>query len=171
MRRLGVERIAVHDHTPGDRPAIRGPKGWIKSGLRRFGPWSADVYVAVSEFVRQRMVENARVPVGSTVVVPNGVMPFEYSDVDRAWARAQLGVREDDVVVGMVGRAHRIKGIEFAIHAARVVLAWEPKAFFVFVGDGPDLDRFRSLAAEAGVAERFQLPGAPGRRATSDGGL
>ena len=122
LRRLGVERIAIHDHTPGDRPAIRGPKGWIKSGLRRFGPWSADLYVAVSEFVRQRMVENARVPVESTVVVPNGVVPFEYSDVDRAWARGQLDAKDDDVVVGMVGRAHRIKGIEFAIR--RLVSSW-----------------------------------------------
>lgn len=159
LRRLGVQSIAIHDHTPGDRPAIGGPKGWIKSGLRRFGPWSADLYVAVSDFVRQRMVENARVPFDSTVVVPNGVVPFEYSHADRAWARMQLGVRDDDVVVGMVGRAHRIKGIEFAIRAACAVLDREPKALFAFVGDGPDLDRFRSLAAEEGVAERFKFLG------------
>jgi glycosyltransferase involved in cell wall biosynthesis len=162
LRRLGVHSIAVHDHTPGDRPAIRGPKGWIKSGLRCFGPWSADIYVAVSDFVRQRMVENARLPVGSTVVVPNGVVPFEYSGTDRAWARQHLNVREDDVVVGMVSRAHRIKGIEFAIKAARVVLTREPRALFVFVGDGPDLDRFRALAAEEGVAKRFKFLGRRG---------
>ena len=162
LRSLGVKSIAVHDHTPGDRPAIRGPKGWIKSGLRRFGPWSADIYVAVSDFVRQRMIENARVPVDSTVVVPNGVVPFEYSGEDRVWARQELGLREDDVVVGMVGRAHRIKGIEFAIRIARIVLAQESKALFAFVGDGPDLDRFRALAAKEGVTERFKFHGRRG---------
>ena len=159
LRRSGVRTIAVHDHTPGDRPPVRGPKGLLKSGVLRVPLWSADIYVAVSEFVRQRMVENARVPVERTVVVPNGVVPLEYSDLDRAWARRELGAGDGDLVIGMVARAQRIKGIDFAIRAARVVLTREPRALFVFIGDGPDLDRFRTLAADEGVAERFKFLG------------
>lgn len=162
LRGLGVQSIVVHDHTPGDRPPIRGMRGWLKARMHRFGPWSANYYVAVSEFVRRRMIDNARVPVERTVVVPNGVTAFQYVETDRAWAREQLGARDGDLVVGMVARANRIKGIEVGIQSARVVLAQEPRALFVFVGDGPDLDLFRRLAAEAGVGERFRFLGRRG---------
>ncbi len=159
LRRLGVRKIAMHDHRPGDRPAVTGLKGWVKGRLRRAPLWSPDVYVAVTEFVRERMIRNARTPQAATFVVPNGVVSMDYSRDDRAWARQSLGVGDDEIVVGMVGRAHRIKGIEFAMQAADEVLRREPRALFVFVGDGPDLERFRAKAVLAGIGSRFRFLG------------
>jgi len=159
MRHAGVRTIAVHDHTPGDRPPVSGLKGCIKSEILKVPLWSADIFIAVSEFVRQRMIENARAPAERTVVVPNGVVPFEYADTDRVWARRELCAGDGDLVIGMVARAQRVKGVDFAIHAAENVLAQDSRALFVFVGDGPDLDRFRVLASERRVADRFRFLG------------
>jgi glycosyltransferase involved in cell wall biosynthesis len=159
LRSLGVRSIAVHDHTPGGRPPVRGLKGWLKARQRELPGVSADLFVAVSDFVRDRMIENARVPAPRTVVVPNGVVSWEYHPEDRAWGRREIGAADGEIVIGMVARAHRIKGIDCAIRAAASMVTTSPNTLFAFVGDGPDLDYFRRLAAEAGVAARFRFLG------------
>jgi glycosyltransferase involved in cell wall biosynthesis len=159
LRRLGVESIVLHEHRPGDRPPVRGLKGWVKGRIRNVDAWSADLYVAVSDFVRDRMIENARVPENRTLIVPNGVAPIAYSAEDRSRARMEIGACDDEIVVGMVARAHRIKGIEFAIDVAGKVLEENPQLLFVFIGDGPDLQQFRARAEGRGVTDRFRFLG------------
>ena len=49
MRLYGVKQIVIHDHTPGDRPPIKGIKGALKS-LKNTPPWlTADHVLCVSE--------------------------------------------------------------------------------------------------------------------------
>jgi glycosyltransferase involved in cell wall biosynthesis len=156
LRRQGVRTIVLHDHTPGERPPVGGLKGWLKAQMFRFGFRACDRYVATSEYIRQRMLSNARIDAARTVVVPNGIRATAWCEDDRAWARAELGVEEDEVVVGMVARAHRVKGIDFAIECARRLQAqgWR-RVSFAFVGDGPELDNYRSQAADLGPRFRF----------------
>ncbi len=157
LRRLGVRTIVMHDHTPGERPPIGGLKGWLKAQMFRRGFRACDRYVATSEYIRQRMLSNVRIDAARTVVVPNGIRATAWCEEDRAWARAELGVRDDEIVVGMVARAHRVKGIDFAIECARSlqVAGTGRDVTFAFVGDGPDLDMYRSQAADLGPRFRF----------------
>lgn len=71
MRLLGVKRIIIHDHTPGDRPPVKGLKGLVKAA-RNALPWfTADKILCVSELMRQRNISNGRIP------------PYKCSVVDR----------------------------------------------------------------------------------------
>lgn len=161
LRRLGVRRIVVHDHTPGERPAVKGPKGWFKRTLHRWGGWSADRYVGATEFVRERMVANGRVPRELTTVVPNGIWPTVNDAGDRPWARGVFGASEGDVVIGMAARAHPVKGIDFALRCAKR-LAEESRGIpvkWVYVGDGPQRQELQESAARLGLGSSFVFLG------------
>jgi len=67
--------------------------------------------------------------------------PSRISAVERARLRAELGVGESELLVGMVGRLVEEKGCLDAFEAVRRVKARVPNARFVFVGafeDKPD---------------------------------
>lgn len=161
-RLAGVRRIVLHDHTPGDRPAIHGPRAWFKSLIHWFRWLSCDSYVGVSDYIRRRFTENGRVPADRCFVVRNGIRTFACEGVDRTEIRTRLGVPASAVLVVLVSRATYYKGWDFAVKCAASLLAQvrtDEEVHFVFCGDGPDLDDFRRLAQSLAVSERCHFLG------------
>lgn len=159
-RLTGVRTIVLHDHTPGDRPLVRGPRGWLKSLLHRLSVLSCTTYVGVSEYVQRRFSENWRVPPRRCLCVRNGITPFHCEVDDREAVRRSVGVPAGAVMVVLVSRATRYKGWDFAIEClARIHAAGSCDLHFVFCGDGPNLQEFRQLAQQRGVAERAHFLG------------
>lgn len=80
--------------------------------------------------------------------------------------RRQLGARDDDVLVGTVGRLHPRKDIETFVRAAARVAKDDPRARFVIVGSAEVPEehayeaRVRGLAGELGIADRLVWAGA-----------
>lgn len=162
LRLAGVRSLVVHDHTPGERPPVAGVRGGVKAILHRARLFSCDMFVATTEYIRGRMVGNARVPRSMTVVVPNGITTVAGCDGERERAREALGVAEHEIVVGIVGRAHSIKGIDFAVEVLALLrnTGRDAALRFVFIGDGPHRADFESLAARLGVEDAFTFLGA-----------
>lgn len=160
LRLAGVRCIINHDHTPGDRPRIGGFKGAVKALWRGFRPAACDLQLCVSPLIRERAIENARIPAERVVVVQNGIEPIECS-TDRSYARRVLGLEENALVCFTVGRAHPYKRIDFVIEVAQRYQVEHGHADLVFVhcGDGPDMDRLRSLVRQAGLEDRFVFAG------------
>lgn len=159
-RLCGVRCIVVHDHTPGDRPAIAGARGLVKSMLHRLRILSATRYIGVAEHIRERHVVNWRVPRSKCFVVENGIVPFEHDASARETLRAELGIPANAIVVVMVSRANVYKGLDFAMHVLqRLKARGGPPLHFVHCGDGPHLEKLRTLASELGVAGQAHFLG------------
>jgi glycosyltransferase involved in cell wall biosynthesis len=160
LRMAGIRHIVNHDHVPGDRPPVRGLRRLAKTILRRL-PWvNGDLQIAVSPLIRDRAVGSARIPRGKTAVVQNGIEPIECPE-DRDYARRELGLPDRSLICINVGRAHANKRIDFVIEVARhcVEGLCVDDLYFVHCGDGPELDRLRTLAAERGLTARFVFAG------------
>jgi glycosyltransferase involved in cell wall biosynthesis len=69
--------------------------------------------------------------------------------------RAALGVPADAPLVGMIAALAPHKDHATLVEAARRV----PGAWFVAAGTGPTAEAVRAQVAQAGLAERFLLPG------------
>jgi len=153
-RLAGVRSIVMHDHTPGDRPRIGGLRGRFKAIAHRVGWFSCDSYVGVSDYIRQRLIDNWRVPPERALVVRNGIQPFSCRSTERSRIRSELGIPTDAVMVALVSRATYYKGWDFAVRCAAEIVRKHPRTNtrMVFCGDGNDLQAFRSLAIECGVA-------------------
>ncbi|HEX5706491.1 MAG TPA: glycosyltransferase [Pyrinomonadaceae bacterium] len=96
-------------------------------------------------------------------VIPNGfdTSSFAPSDEARRGVRAELGLDEDALLVGMVGRFHPAKDHETFLRAASLVNQTEREVRFVLCGRGVEWEnqQLRGLAARLGVAERTHLLG------------
>lgn len=162
FRLAGVRLILNHDHTPGDRPFIGGMKGLIKAALRRFEPASCDLQICVSPMIRERAVENARIPRDRTTVVQNGIEPIECpQDEHRDSVLDEFEIPPDGLVCVNVSRAQKYKRVGFLIDVAkrcRDELKLED-LYFIHCGSGPDLPRLRKMIDERELSDRFVLAG------------
>lgn len=95
-----------------------------------------------------------------TVVIPNGVDLARFhppSEAERAGARAEFSLDDEDRVALFVGHEFDRKGVEFAIEA----LVDAPTVLLLVVGGNAQetLDRARERAARLGVGERVLFLG------------
>jgi glycosyltransferase involved in cell wall biosynthesis len=87
------------------------------------------------------------------ILVPNGVGDMELTP--RAEARRVMGVDDDAIVIGFVGRLVEQKAPEVLIEAFAATAKVEPRARLALVGSGPLEAPMRALAARLGIAEKI----------------
>jgi glycosyltransferase involved in cell wall biosynthesis len=123
----------------------------------------ADVIVANSRAGRDHLVALG-FPAERIVVIPNGIDTgrFRFDPDGRRRVRAEWGVGDDELLIGLVARLDPMKGHETFLEAAALFARDEPKARFVCVGDGPPTYRshLRRRAAELGLESRLVWSGA-----------
>ncbi|MDR4465257.1 MAG: glycosyltransferase [Nitrospira sp.] len=99
---------------------------------------SADLIISNSYAGRQVRVADGY-PSERTVVIPNGIdtKRFYPNGEARDRIRIQWGVREDEFLIGLVGRLDPMKDHETFFQAAVLLLQKSNQVRFVCVGDGP----------------------------------
>ncbi len=158
---LGVPAIVHTVHGAPFHP-------WQGRGARRFCQacerWAArrcHAMVSVADAMTELMVAAGVAPREKFTTVYSGmeVEPFLRSAEHREHMRRELGYGPEHLVIGKVARLFRLKGHDDVIRAAESVVTAEPKARFLFVGDGLLRDRLERQIAAAGLAGHFQFVG------------
>ncbi len=109
-----------------------------------------DEYVAAGVAPREKF---------TTIYSGFDVDPFLHPPRLREEIRRELGLREDQIVVGKVGRLFHLKGHEFVIAAAKDIVAAHPNVLFLFVGDGVLREQYQRQIADLGLTEHFVFTG------------
>jgi glycosyltransferase involved in cell wall biosynthesis len=131
---------------PGFRPYDFSTYHKLVGPVLRFIWQKADGVVANSQGLKELAKSFApKIPID---VIPNGVDVERFRPRDRSWKPARLL---------FVGRVVYQKGLDLLIRALRDLkeLEWE----LTVVGDGPYLDKLKSLAKNAGIRQRIQFAG------------
>jgi len=119
--------------------------------------WLPHRVTTVSEYVRRYLIsrgvpENHTATLYSPVVLPP---PVEHSTL-----RGELGLAEDDVVVGCVAVMRAAKGHKSLVDAMRPLMATRPKLHMVFVGAGsPTFENTQAYIQELGLQDRIHMMG------------
>src|SRR6185437_6279146 len=97
----------------------------------------------------QRVVKRSKIR-----VIHNGIdiQSFVEQFVDRAAERNALGIPQDAIVVGTVGRLTEIKRQDVLIRAFAKMRLQYPSAHLVLVGAGPLLDELKGLSDSLGIS-------------------
>lgn len=97
----------------------------------------------------------------TSVVIPNGfeIDRFKPDAHARASARAELGIPEDAIVVGMIARVHPQKDHAGFLESARAAAAVDPRLHFVLVGRGTDEDGFCATISTDTFRRRLHVLG------------
>jgi glycosyltransferase involved in cell wall biosynthesis len=160
-RWAGVRRIVVHDRTSGERDAPGWLKGAIKSLVVRYPLASADRAVAISNYVSRRLETVSRFPKRRIVRIWNGVDVDRFSPGEDDYVFERFSIPKDRKVIFCYSRANSYKGIEVLIDAAETLVHGQKRqdVSFLFCGDGPDLESFRSRVRRKNLSDRFLCPG------------
>jgi glycosyltransferase involved in cell wall biosynthesis len=131
---------------------------------RRCERWAArrcHALVSVSDAMTELMVANRVAPRAKFTTVYSGldIEPLLTADSNRDLIRRELGYYDDDLVIGTIARLSPLKGHEYLVRAAPAIVAANPNAKFLLVGDGPLRQTIASQVARAGLSDRFKFLG------------
>jgi glycosyltransferase involved in cell wall biosynthesis len=123
-----------------------------------------DRVVGVSQWVRQTLIHNERIPPGRVEVIANGIDPttFPVAPLGRGPLRRALGVGEHDLVLMQVARLDRIKDHATALRVLRRVVHRRPDARLVLVGDGSERQALQDWCGRNGLTPHLRLLGERG---------
>ncbi|MBU1613022.1 glycosyltransferase, partial [Patescibacteria group bacterium] len=158
----GVPVVWGIHHTSLDRTKDKALTIWIAKALAFLSGFLVDKIVYCSH-ASQDIHEELGYEVAKGVVVQNGFDLSEFrSDPEaRKKIRQELGVADDEILIGSVGRFHPQKDHENIIKAAKLISQTNPNVKFVLCG--ADLDKgnqqLNQWLDEQGVRDRFLLFG------------
>ena len=117
--------------------------------------------IAVSEDIREDLVQHDGIDPDKVAVVHNGIDVRRVdTDLTREQARARLGVRDDELLIGCVGRLEEQKGHRFLLEACAALKSDLGKRLrLLIVGDGRLRQDLESRAAALGVGASVSFLG------------
>lgn len=108
-----------------------------------------DRVIAVSENTRRSYITRQGIKKEKVITIYNTTNllkdSYFFDEPKRLALRKNLGIKEGEIIIGMIGRLVKEKGYEDAIIAGREILKKHPRIKFLLVGEGPcrkDLENF-----------------------------
>ncbi len=113
----------------------------------------ADQVIAVSNHTKNKIVENYSIPSDKIEVIHNSIDLSSLDPLDEQNAYRFLDVMKNHGyrVVVNIGRLTIQKGLPNLLHAAKKVLQYAPKTYFLIVGSGDQYHELINLAADLGI--------------------
>jgi glycosyltransferase involved in cell wall biosynthesis len=185
LRREGVELVHSHNwgtlvetslarrwarvpyHVHAERGTVLGSVdhvGWrsrMRAAVTRRILSSCDAILAVSESVRGRLSDRCHIDRSRVEIIANGVdVPaVDNRQVARSECRRQLGISDDTILIGSVGRLAPVKNFRMAVKALEILSKRDLNCQLVLVGDGPQREQLAAWANEAGIQQQVHLVG------------
>ncbi len=136
--------------------------GANRDRLQRWTAGLDDRVIAVCELARQAEIERAGARPAKVVTIYNGLELAEFPQATpetRQATRQTLGIAEDVLLLGSVGRLHRQKGFTHLLAALPTIKAQFPQVKLLLVGDGELCDALEAQTAELGLQESVIFTG------------
>jgi glycosyltransferase involved in cell wall biosynthesis len=130
-RLLGIPVVSVL-HGQSDI-AGTGRFARLKRFLVRFG---TQRLVFVSERLKEELRSSLRLPDRQCAVIPNGVDIERFSRAPGRQVRRELGLRDDEILVGAVGNIRGPKSYDVFLKAAQLLRQRSSRYRFVVAGEG-----------------------------------
>ena len=141
-------------YVPGDSSAL---KRFVVRLSTNYANLCARVFAPSHSTARTLRERDVQAPMS---VVPTGVRMADFASGHGAGMRAALGIPEDALVVGYLGRLAEEKNLRFLADSMGRFLLQTPAAYAMVVGEGPLREGMQAIFAAAGVADRVRFTGA-----------
>lgn len=119
--------------------------------------------IAVSDSVRESLIERLQLPSERVHTLPNWIDPERFKPIDRDAARAMFRLRSS-IVVACIGQITPAKGQEEFIRAAAAIARMRSDVEFLIVGEEHEENKtftahLNHVAASLGVSEKIRFTG------------
>jgi glycosyltransferase involved in cell wall biosynthesis len=149
-----TERGRGRGHLPGELPrAINNVEWWLT-----YEAWRV---ICCSQYMSNEVREYFETPLNKIDIIPNGVSTARFDaldGLDLTAFRSRYAAPSEKIIF-YVGRVVEEKGVRVLVESASSVLESCHNCKYVVAGMGPQLQEFRQLAHDKGLAERFYFTG------------
>ncbi len=110
-------------------------------------------FICDGKSIQQLITGNYSVPLAKTTVIHNGIDPNEHTRdiIIRKKIRDELGIKDNEVVIGNTGRLVPFKGQKYLLKAFKEVKTECSNAKLIIVGDGELKDELKEEANTLGL--------------------
>ncbi len=161
-RLAGIRKIIVHDHSPGLRTKPKGIKRFLKKLYVNSRFTRVDAAFGATSFVTQRTLDTSCFAEKRCFTVPNGIRLINSSNlVSPLQAQMEKAALSNKTIIVTASRANRYKGVFFALDVIHQLVKKDgfSNIFYLFCGDGPDLEAMVAHAEKLGITEYCSFPG------------
>jgi glycosyltransferase involved in cell wall biosynthesis len=157
-------KLAGTKHTVSSRRDTGDRKKPMYRFLSRLTNRLFDRFITVCDAVGESVSRSEGVPREKQLTIYNGVdlerfRPHGVSDVELSRLRSELGLREEDFVVGMIANFRPEKSFDVFLEAVRRARASIPEIKALAIGKGPTLDACERVAREPALLGVVGFPG------------
>ena len=134
---------------------------WHATPLKRLHSRAFRNIIAVSEFLRQILIRQFRVPPERIKTIHNGVDPARLESVDPrdvALFREKHQVKPHEIVMTQIARMSKVKGHYDLIEALLTLQSDLPYRCFM-IGEGPERKNLEELVMSSGLREKVTVCG------------
>lgn len=152
-KKAGVPVRISHSHSTSN------PKEWkrnlIKNILRPFSKRYATDYFACSEVAGRYLFGNKTYDRGEVKIIHNAIdiEKFKFDEVARKKLRKELGIKDNTVVIGHVGRFVQQKNHTFLVDVFKEYHKKNPDSKLLLVGSGPLEDKIKKKVEKLGLKD------------------
>ena len=151
-------RIA-HSHSTTNKKEWK--KNLMKQVLRPFSKLFATDYFACTEYAGRWLFGNKEFDKGNVYVLNNAidVDKFKYDEKIRKLKRKELGIKDNQIVIGHIGRFVAQKNHTFLIDVFNEVHKQNKKTILLLIGQGPLQEEIKDKVNNLGLKESVMFLG------------
>lgn len=128
--------------------------------IEKLGMEEADIVIAISQFVKNTLVEKYNINPDKIRIVHNGTEQISDGEKGGGYKHEILALKDAGYnVVLFLGRITVQKGPDYFLKAAKRVLEYEPKTIFVLAGSGDMEGQMIRESVELGIADKVFFTG------------
>jgi glycogen(starch) synthase len=158
-RRVSGKPLILHVHaTSFDMSAGGAPDERVYK-IERNAFEQADAIIAVSQFTKDILVNRYGISSNMISVVHNGVQAEEFSSGHQTQNRFLQLKEQGYKIVLFVGRITMQKGPDYFLKAAKKVLDYNQKVYFIIAGSGDMENQIIDLSASLGISDHVLFAG------------
>ena len=158
-KKAGVPIRIAHSHSTSNKKEWK--KNILKMILRPFSKLYANNYFACTEYAGKWLFGKKVVERKELNVINNAIdlKKFEFNKNTREDLRKKLGIKEDVLVIGHVGRFMKQKNHEFLIDVFEKAIKQDDNIYLILVGQGPLEDKIKEMVKEKGIEDKILFLG------------
>lgn len=127
----------------------------------KFASYFTDKFICVGEIMKERYLSAGIGKKSQYVVIYSGfdIKPYLEAEKTRAERRRMLEIKENEKVIGMIGRLFYLKGQDYLIQAFADIVKEYPDVKLLLVGDGILRKQLEDYAHKHGIFSKVIFTG------------
>lgn len=150
-----LARVKSHIHTLHSDPYTF--RKYVVIWARFAFNWLHIYPICVTQDQAQKAIQ--RYHIKDYIIIRNGIDAHRFAHNYRASIRHNLGITDNTIVIGSVGRFEKIKNHEFLVRIFTEYVKCKDDAILMLVGEGSERGNILHLATKLGIANKILFTG------------